>query len=1027
MFTRLTLAFLTAVLCHAQSGLLIHVIDPERLPVALATVVVKQEGTGGKFAVRAAGAGNFRAIGLAPGTYSVQVNAAGFGEGSVRGVLVRLAEDTEVEIELALSATRESVEVRAQSAGLRYNVEQRKLVNLPLDGRNFVPLVALAPGTALPPGSVLPRISGSRPRTNEYLYDGISVLQPEPGQVAFYPVVDGIEEFTVNRNAYSAEYGRSNGGTIIVATKAGTNQLHGTLFEFFRNEALNARNYFAGTGAKPEFRRNQYGLALGGPIQHDRTFFFADWQGTRLRTGVTRISTVPTLAKRTLVAASIADPLGLAVLNLYPAQNVAGMTANNYRRTATEPDNQDQVDGRLDRYFGQRHRLFSRYSYAADDDNPVTPLPDGSGAISSGVIGHSLTRADALAGEYAWNISANVLNQARFGYTRRSLDRTATSTANVTIPGVPPNAFATVLPTFTVAGYQQIGPSASANSKFGTSVTEWTDTLSVVRGRHVVKVGADLRREALDVVQPANPAGTYAFTTLGTGDSVVSLLMGQVNSFSIDLQPAPLRERALVAEVFATDEWRATPRLTLNYGTRYTLNFPSTEANGRGAVFNLKTQVLDFPKTARDLECCNFGPRAGVAYRLKEATVLRAGYGMVWFEQTGITTPFTLPQFPFIQSVGQLSLDGTTPAFLLRNGPSVQVQQPNPNSGLGQGVFASQRGNGSGYSQQWNATVERTFGRNFDFELAYVGSKNTRLGVPDTSLNQLRAEDLALGSKLLTKVANPYYGEIPLSSSLGAPTIAYQQLLRPYPRFTTVSLFRDNVGHSTYHSLQARAEKRFGRGLTFTFAYTFSKLMDDASSVFDASILTGPVANYPVADSFNKRLEKDLSNGDIPHVFSAGWVYEVPRMWRVSGWHIAGLVRVQSGDTVSVTQSPNFNAFAGFGTQRPNRVRDANGYAGRSVAKWFDTGAFTLAPQFTIGNSSRNPVRGPAYQQADLMVGKVFRLTERVGLDFRAEAFNVTNTPPLNDPNGVLGTAGFGTITSAQNPRVFEFVGKLVF
>ena len=1028
------------MLCLAESEILVSVSDPAHLPIANARVVIRQQATGAQFGVTEFAGGFYRALGLTPGDYSVSVSAPGFLNSSSSGVTVLLAQNAALAVTLSLGvAATQAMQVSSTSAllatdtgALRYTVAQNKIVNLPLDGRNFIPLVALSPGVALPQGSVLPRISGSRPRTNEYLYDGISVLQPEPGQVAFYPIIDGIEEFVVNRNAYSPEYGRSNGGTVIVATKAGTNQLHGVMFEFFRNEALNARNLFAPTGPKPDFRRNQFGVAAGGPVQHDRTFFFADWQGTRLRTGITRFSTVPSLTKRGIVAASLSDPLGLAVLNLYPAPNVSGTNANNYQRTATEPDNQDQFDLRLDHYFGQRHRLFVRYSSAADDDMPVTPLPDGSGSVTSGVTGHSLMRAHAVAAADSWSATPGTLNELRFGYTTRGLKRSAASTASVNIPGVPANVFSTVLPTFTVAGYQQLGPSASANSRFTTSVTELTDTLSLVRGNHVVKLGGDIRREALGVVQPPNPAGLYEFTTLGTGDSIASLLLGQVNSFSIDLQPAPLQERAHIAEFFAADEWRLTPRLSLNYGTRYTLNFPSTEANGRGAVFNLNSQLLEFAKTARNLECCNFGPRAGIAYRAKNSTVLRAGYGIVWFEQTGITTPFTLPQFPFIQTVGQVSLDGTTPAFLLRNGPSVQAQSPNPNSGLGQGVFASQRGNGSGYSQQWNAAVQQTFARNWTAEVAYVGSKNTRLGVPDTSLNQLPVEDLALGAKLLAKVPNPYYGKIPLSSSLGAPTIAYQQLLRPYPRFTTVSLFRNNIGHSTYHALQARAEKRFSAGLTLTLAYTFSKLIDDASSVFDASILTGPVANFPVADSFNKRLEKDLSNGDIPHVFSAAWVYEIPaffrtRPWRISGWHIAGLVRLQSGDTVAVTQSPNFNAFAGFGTQRPNRIGNLNSFVGRSTSEWFNVAMFTQAPQFTLGTSSRNPVRGPAYQQADLMLGKVFHVAERVSLDFRAEAFNITNTPPLNDPNGAFGTAAFGTITSAGNPRVFEFALKLLF
>jgi hypothetical protein len=269
--------------------------------------------------------------------------------------------------------------------------------------------------------------------------------------------------------------------------------------------------------------------------------------------------------------------------------------------------------------------------------------------------------------------------------------------------------------------------------------------------------------------------------------------------------------------------------------------------------------------------------------------------------------------------------------------------------------------------------------------------------------------------------------------------IAYQQLLRPYPRFTTVALYRNNVGHSTYHSFQSRLERRFGGGFTASASYTFSKLIDDAGAVFDSAVLTGPVINYQAADSFNRRLEKDESTGSIPHVFSSAWVWELPlgagrkvslRGWKdrlAGGWQIAGILRFQSGMPLPVTQAANLNAAFGFGIQRPNRISEPNHFQERRVAEWFDTNAFTQAPQFTIGSSSRNPVRGPGYQTADLMFGKTFRAGERWRAEFRAEAFNVANTPPLGQPNGMFGSAAFGSITTALDPRVFELVLKLHF
>ncbi len=781
------LSFLATLLafslpCFGQAGkaqLFGAIQDPSGLPVDNAKITSEEQATSVRSEVLTNERGEYHLLGLPAGDYVLTVDKPGFRPYRQTGITLRIGDQIRLDVKLEIGQATQSVDVTAQaplletaSGSVNYHVSQPQIETLPLDGRNFIPLVALSPGVALPGGgSLLPRINGSRPRTNEYLYDGISVLQPEPGQVAYYPIIDAMEEFRLNINAYSPEYGRSNGGTVMVIGKSGGNEFHGTLFEFFRNEDLNARNYFAQPGPKPEFRRNQYGLPLGGPIQKNKTFFFADWQGTRLRTGITRQSVVPTLAQRSgvftttiydpatsprvpfpnnTIPASRFDPLALQVLQHYPLPNAHG--ANNFVLTGVEPDNQDQFDGRIDQVFNDKHRAFVRYSYLRDDDNPVPFLPDGSGNLTTGVIGHAITRGDGIASEYDWTLSPSMLNQARFGYTRRDVNQSSLQNGGITVPGAPASTFPSTLPIFTVTGYQQIGPTTAANSKFTTSVTEFLDTFSMVRGRHTFKFGTDLRREALDIVNPANPTGSYAFTTTGTdsstgagGNALASLLLGQVNAFSIDIQNQPLQERAHIAEFFVGDDWKVSNRLTLNLGTRYTLNFPSTEVNNHGAVFNLNTQVLDFPHTARNLECCDFGPRVGLAYRLGNSWVIRSGYGMVWFEQTGITTPFTLPQFPFVQTVGQQSQDNINPAFVLSSGPTVQVSAPNPNSGLGQGVFGVDRNVGSGYSQQWNFTIQKTFWNDINFEIGYLGSKNTHLGLPESNLNQAAGRRSRLG------------------------------------------------------------------------------------------------------------------------------------------------------------------------------------------------------------------------------------------------------------------------------------------
>ena len=555
-------------------------------------------------------------------------------------------------------------------------------------------------------------------------------------------------------------------------------------------------------------------------------------------------------------------------------------------------------------------------------------------------------------------------------------------------------------------------------------------------------------------MQPPSPTGIFTFSSLftdlpgvaNTGTPLASFLLGQVQQFSIDLQTDEIRNRAHVQEYFVQDDWRLGDRVTINAGLRYTLNFPSTEQNDQAAVFSLERQQLEFlgrdgqPRTARQLQTANFGPRLGVVSRISDATVVSGGYGLVWIDMTGITTPFTTPAFPFVQTVSQRTLDGLTPAFVLADGPRVDAIPLTPDAGRGQGVFAVDRELGSGYVQQWNASVQRDLTSRLSVQLAYMGSKVTRVGIPDTNLNQLSVDQLALGPALLERVPNPYFGTIPRSSSLGDPTIPLAQLLKPYPQYTTVSRYRQNVGTSFYQGAFVRLEQRVARGLSYLVSYTRSTLRDDASSVFDGSVLTGPVANAPVADSFNRGLERDYSTGDIPHVLVASAVWDLPfgpgraRHPRglfgaiVNGWSAAGVLTLQSGLPVAVTQATNTNAFAGFGTQRPNLVGEPALPAGeRSTSRWFNTQAFAAAPQFTLGSSSRNPVRGPGYRNLDLAMTRRLPLRGASALELRVEVFNATNTPALGAPNGVFGSAGFGTITNAGDPRVIQLAAKVIF
>ncbi|RSL18170.1 carboxypeptidase family protein [Edaphobacter aggregans] len=1081
-----------------------RVLDPSNAAVVNARVELTQSSTNLHQTTTTSAAGDYLFSNLNPGSYQLDVSADGFQHLTHTGVTVTVGETVSIDLVLSVGQDRQTVTVegdapllQAGTSSTQTNIAGATVLAMPLNTRNFVQLTTLAPGVALPPGTLLPRINGGRPRTNEYLYDGISALQPEPGQVAYFPILDNIQEFTVEANNVPAEFGRFNGGVVNVATRSGSNAVHGSLFWFVRNEDLNARNYFASPAParKPEYRRNLYGATLGAPIIHDRLFFFGDYQGVKQQIGVTRISTIPTLAERQGIFTGVShiynpatttftggkyvrqpfpndvinvpfDTAAKALLDRFPTPTNLTAAANNYTRTANDTDHQNQFDVRVDGDISSRDRAFGRYSYYNEVEEPVTPLPDGSGAITGSVLGTGgvVGLSNVLGQQAVMNethiFSPHLLNDFRLGYTRRGNTIVGTSLGNTAsaalgIPGIPTNAaFNDALPLFTFTGFQQLGPSASTFSQFQTAVWQTVNTVVYTRGRHAYKAGLDFRWYQLNAVSPPNPTGSFAFTTTGTnqqgvtnsGNALASFLLGQVDTFQIDLQESRIRPRAHIQEYFFQDDWRVTDRLTLNLGARWTLHFPSTEKNNQGAVFNLQTQQLDYlgvngnSRSARELHYTNVAPRIGFTYLVTPTTVVRSGFGIVFIDQSGITTPFTTPQFPFIQNVQQKTQDSVNSAFALSNGPSVAPIPFTPDAGLGQSVYTVNRTAGSGYVQQWNLAVQRAITNNLSAEIAYVGSHIVHVGIPDSNLNQLTATQLAQGSSLQTQVTNPYYGQLPISSSIGTKTVSQAQLLKPYPRFLNVATYRNNSGTTNYNAIQAKVEQRLSHGISFLFAYTHSKLIDDASSVFSTTVLSSPNSSSLIAaDTFRPYLERDSSNGDIPNVLSFSGIYDLPAgrghnfastgvaNALLGGWTLNTIISLQSGMPVTVTQATNNNAFAGFALQRPNIIAQTSLPASqRTPAHFFNTSAFVTAPQFVIGNASRNPVRGPAYRDLDIALVKHTNLFAETSMEFRCEFFNITNTPAFAQPNGSFGAAAFGSITSTTtDPRVIQLAIRL--
>ncbi len=1107
LFSRaVALAFSSSVLLpialHAQiqGELKGRVVDATGASIAGAQVTLTQTATGIQQSTATTSDGIYDFTQLVSGQYSVAVQSSGFAQYQRNGITIATGSTVGLDLPLA-AAGQEAITVNAdalllqsQTSNIETTIPGPTIQALPLNTRNFIQLAQLAPGVELPPGTLLPRINGGRPRTNEYLFDGISALQPEPGQVAFFPILDDIAEFTIEANNVPAEFGRFNGGVVNVATRSGSNTVHGSLFEYFRNEALNARNYFATTTArKPMYRRNLFGATLGAPILHYRLFFFGDYQGILQRISVTRISTVPTVAERNGIFTGVAkiynpnttgtvngrlartefpndvinvplDPAAVALLARFPLPTSSG-AANNYTRVANDDDHQQQFDIRVDGAKGLHDRAFARYTYYHEVEQPATPLPEGSGAITGSVLGAGnvsglthITGQQIVLNE-THTFSSRVVNDLRIGYTRRGNTQAGTVLGNTAsaalgIPNIPTNAaFNNAVPLFTFTGFTQLGQSGSTFSRYQTAVGELNDTVVWTKGAHSFKAGIDSRRYELNAIAPPNPTGSFAFTTTGTntqtatgtavstgGNALASFLLGQVDTFSIDLQQRTIRPRDYIHEFFVQEDWRALPNLVINAGLRWTLALPSTETHNQGAVFNTATQQLDYlgvngySRPARELHWDNVAPRFGFAYSADAKTVIRSGFGIVFIDQSGITTPFTTPQYPFIQNVQQKTTDSYNAPFKLSNGPSVSPIALTPDAGLGQSVYTVNRKAGSGYVEQWNMAVQRAITNNLSFEVAYAGSHVVHVGIPDSNFNQLTAQQLAQGSVLTQTVANLYLSQL-AGTPLGTAKLSNAQLLKPYPRFQNVSIYRNNTGNTNYNAIESKVEQRLSHNLSLLFAYTHSKLMDDASSVFSSTVLSSPNTSSLVgADAYRPYLERDASNGDMPNVLTVSSIYALPKFAGhgiatgvLGGWQVQGILTLQSGMPVTVTQSTNTNSFAGISTQRPMQIANpALAPALRTAAHFFNTAAYATTPQFQFGNASRNPVRGPAYRDGDLSFIKHTALSERTDLEFRAELFNLTNTPGFAQPSGAYGTTAFGSITATvTDPRVAQFALRL--
>ncbi len=1043
-FALLTTAFLLSSSAAAQTyrGLIRgRVTDGASAPIPGVTLKVIQSETNETRTTTNNAAGEFVFSMLPPGPYRLEVEQTGYKK-YIHQLELRVNQELRLDVALELGPLTEEIIITAPRATLKKDtvalgtvIENRQITSLPLDGRNFLELSLLLPG-AVPaaPGSAGSvrgdfafNINGAREDANNFLLDGVYNVDPKLNTFGVKPPVDAVYEFEILSGSYDASFGRNAGAQVNIVIKSGTNRLHGTAYEFFRNGALDARNFFAPADEPaPKYQRNQFGFSLGGPVIKDRLFFFADYEGTRVGEGITRVTNIPTLAERRgdfsqsplplsfpgkIIPPQLLHPVGVKIAALYPAPNRT-VPFQNFVSSPTLRDRNDHFDVRVDQALGKATDLAFRYSLG--DRDLFEPFSGPSFAAVPGFGTQIPRRGQNAMVSVTRILSSALINDARLAYNRvaagslhenmgRSLNR------EVGLPELSNNPRDFGLSFITVTGFSPLGDEFNNPQHSVTNVFQFLDTATYARGGHLLKVGFDFRASQQNGFRDVQARGFLNFTGLITGNPLADLLLGLptiTGSARLD-NHQHLRTKSY--NLFVNDSYRIAPRLTLSAGLRYEYNTPPVDAEDRANIYDPATRSLvrvgtsGIPRGGYEPDRNNFAPRLGLAWSLgrSENRVLRASYG-IFYDQSALAPGEALYfNFPFFD----FNLNFPLPQLPLT------LSNPFPNNpflALPKSALAIQRELRTPYLQHWNLNVQQQLGKNRVLEVGYVASKGTHL-LTARDINQPRPSPQS---------PNP----------------------RPVPQFDDITMLESRA-KSSYHSLQVRFQQRLDFGLSALVSYTYAKSLDDASHFFSSA----GDPNFP-QDSFNLRAEKGRSNFDLRQRLSISYSYDLPiggghrllgnHGWLshlLANWQSYGLITLQTGRPFTVALLPEFDnsntgrANLGFGANdRPNLVGNPK-LSRRTPEKWFETSAFTIPPFGSFGNGGRNIVDGPGFQKINFSLLKNIPLKEEMKLQFRAEFFNLFNHPNFDLPDNFVGSPTFGAIRSAQSPRRIQFGLKLVF
>jgi Carboxypeptidase regulatory-like domain/TonB dependent receptor len=1073
------------------------VTDPSGAVIQGAAVTARQAETGLSRMTTTDREGNYVLLELPVGHYSLQVASKGFEEYVHDGITLNVNETASVSPHLAVGSEKQQVLVNGDAqlieptvTSMGKVVQQQELEDLPLNGRNFSQLGLLQPGVVpLTPGLAEAggglrdgqaySVNGQRPESNNFLIDGANNFNGVDGGFVLKPPVDAISEFRIITHSANAEFGGSLGSTTNIITRSGTNQLHGTLWEFLRNDAVDANNYFA--PAKEPLKQNQFGATIGGPIKKNKTFIFGFYEGFRNNQGVSGQTTVPSLKERggdfselcpqgftdgfcnnpnnqlfnvlanapypnNLVPPGQINSVSENLLSFFPLPNAG---TNLFSTTQILTNDTDQFGIKVDHYLDPRDTLSFYYMFY--QLSQVDPLSPGGASVPGFPVAENQRAQDFVADE-THTFTPTLIAVARFSFLRNKLlfgqNVNHEPPSSLGFQYEPSLDIATGPPFIQVNGYSNVGDPITGPRNTYENVFDYSGSLSWVRGKHTLKFGGGYQHQQINVLQGIATNGFFVFEPFPVTDAFASFLTGQAVVFLQGIGNFSRHIRGNNANGYVQDTYRVTPRLTINAGLRYELPLPYTELHNLLSLFEPGKQSHVMPNAPTGLLYPGDpGVPAGLISTDKKAFAPR--FGIAW-DPTGtgkllVTSAYGIFYEPYYTGQGgPLQAPISAPPFL----GTPQVSLPDfadPFSGNPPvpGTFSKPLTNLTlsptlrlPYTQDWDLNVQQSFGSNVLFEIGYVGTKGTRLP-RFIEANPAVFVPGYVDGQPISNSSNADQRRLYSGCTLADPPSSCQ--------FSSTGEIA-GIANSSYNALEASLRKRFSQGMSFLLSYTWSKVIDDVSSFNITGSEAKPVAgeNDLAQDPFNLAAERGPSLFDARNRFVASYVWDLPfwnrpQNWYQSvlgGWQLDGIATLMSGTPFTVFDSNDVSAqgsapeITGFSAQRPNLVGNPNN-GPRKVSAWLNASAYqrldTVANAGQFGTEGRNVNTSPGYADWDFAALKNFKVTESKQIQFRAELFNILNRTNFHLPDCDISSPTFNYILEADPPRQVQFALKFMY